>query len=67
MILVTRDNLEKGRRVINEDGAIGKIKKCRDLHNVYVKYKNGGAGLYCFAEGCSENSKEGSLLHYCDK
>jgi hypothetical protein len=57
MELVTQYNLSKGRRVIDEDGEIGTIIECSDVHNVEVKGDNGGFGLYCFSKGCNENSE----------
>jgi hypothetical protein len=40
--------LEKGMKVKDRNGNIGTIKKCEDLHNIIVRYKNtGGWGFYC--------------------
>lgn len=41
-----------GTRVIDEDGNIGVIEEVRDLHNISVKYENGGYGIHCQIEGC---------------
>ena len=63
-MIVTRYNLEIGRKVIDEDGNIGTITECDDLHNVFVQLDNDmGSGLYCFAENCEENS-ENYILKY---
>jgi hypothetical protein len=40
--------LKNGMNVKDTTGNIGIIKKCNDLHNIIVKYKNnGGWGFYC--------------------
>jgi len=40
--------LKNGMSVKDTNGNIGIIKKCEDLHNIIIKYKNtGGWGFYC--------------------
>jgi hypothetical protein len=41
--------LKKGMKVQDVDGNVGVIKKCNDIHNIYIKYEGsvGGYGLYC--------------------
>lgn len=63
MDLVTQYNLSKGKKVIDEDGEIGTIIDCSDVHNVYVEGDNGGSGLYCFAKGCEDNSEYEKLYY----
>ena len=65
-ILVTRDNIKDGLKVIDKEDNIGEIITCEDLHNVDVIFKNGGAGFYCFAVGCGENSEIEDPLYYFD-
>ena len=62
MELVTQYNLSKGKKVIDEDGEIGIIIDCSDVHNVRVEGDN-ITGLYCFAKGCSENSEYEKLYY----
>jgi hypothetical protein len=65
MELVTRTNLEKGRKVIDEDNIIGTIEKCDNLHDVYVIHDNDmGSALYCFVEDCEENSEKDYPIYY---
>ena len=54
---VTRGSLKKELRVKSHDGSLGTIIECEDLHNVNVEYDTGGAGLYCFVDGCEDNSE----------
>lgn len=42
--------LKVGMRVKDDDGNIGIIKKCKDIHNVEVNFEVGGAGIYCLDE-----------------
>ncbi len=54
-ITVTRNNIMKGKTVIDNKGNIGIIQHYDEsLHNVFVKYNNGGSGLHCLNEGCKE-------------
>lgn len=71
MILVTRDNITAGQKVIDSEGMKGIVRDCKDLHNVHVtlegegltidwygkSFECGGSGMYCFVEGCDENSE----------
>lgn len=45
-------NIQKGMKVIDNDGDIGIITECEDAHNVIVEYENEGKGIHCLAEGC---------------
>ena len=56
-------DIQKGMKVIDNDGDIGIVTECKDAHNINVKYKNGGAGLHCLQEGCEEFGR--SLLYVC--
>lgn len=50
------EELKVGMKVWDEDfQAVGKIVDCKDIHNVFVEYENGGSGLYCLKEGCIED------------
>lgn len=44
-----------GMRVQDDEGNIGTVKECYDIHNIFVKFDNGGTGLYCLIEGCADN------------
>lgn len=75
---VTRSNIKGGMKVIDSDGKVGKVIACEDLHNVHVIFEGdglevkvhgkaitcGGSGLYCFIEGCEENSEDIDPLYY---
>ena len=39
---------------LDEDFGIGVVEKYYDKHNVFVKFKNGGSGLYCLDEDCED-------------
>lgn len=68
---LTRDMLKVGLRVTytdEDDGTIynGTVEECDDLHNVWITYDIGGGGLYCFVEGCEENSEEFHPLYLAE-
>lgn len=63
---VTRENIKLGGKVIDSEGNKGQIIECEDLHNIFVKGKN-WTGLYCFVDGCDENSEKDDPLRYIDK
>ena len=76
--IVTRSNIKGGMKVIDSDEKVGKIIACEDLHNAHVIFEGeglevkvygkvincGGSGLYCFVEGCAENSESIDPLYY---
>lgn len=65
--LVTNTNLEVGKRVIDNDHNTGIIISIEDIHNVEVRFDNGGGGLWCFAEDCDEALKDAlDPLYYCE-
>ena len=41
-------------KVKNKEGITGVVKKCEDIHNIFVEYDNGGSGLYCLVKKCTE-------------
>jgi len=63
---VTEENICIGLSVIDDEGNIGKIIECDDLHNVYVIFEGtgaivnidgvdndcGGTALICLVEAC---------------
>jgi len=77
---VTRNNLFKGMCVQDSEGIKGVVRNCEDLHNVHITFEGegididwyetpfecGGSGLYCFVEGCEENSEEIDTMYYCE-
>lgn len=44
-----------GMRVQDNEGNIGTVKECDDIHNIFVEFDNGGTGLHCLIEGCADN------------
>lgn len=60
--LVTADNIEIGKKVIDGDGNTGTIMSYEDLHNVVVEYDGGGGGLHCLVEGCKERHAVGDKI-----
>ena len=66
--IVNLNNLVNGMRVQDGEGNIGTVKECGDIHNVFVKYDNGGSGLHCLIEGCIEtktiNDQLVEISHY---
>ena len=54
--------LKIGLEVIDiEDYGTGTIENCNDLHNVIVKYPEGGKNLYCLVENCDEGFYDDTL------
>lgn len=51
--VIAHSELFIGMLVQDEDGDVGTVKECGDIHNVIVEYE-GGLGLYCLLEGCTE-------------
>lgn len=56
-------DVQKGMKVIDNDGDIGIITQCEDPHNVIIRYDNEGVGIYCLVEGCELFGR--SLLYVC--
>ena len=56
-------DIQKGMKVIDNDGDIGIVTECEDAHNIMVEYENGGKGLHCLVEGCELYGR--SLLYVC--
>ena len=48
------EDLKEGMRVEDLWGNPGTITECTDIHNVLLKFDNGGSSLYCFAEDCED-------------
>jgi len=44
-----------GMRVEDDEGNVGTVKECHDIHNIFVEFDNGGTGLHCLIEGCADN------------
>lgn len=51
---VNQSNILVGAKVIDDDDNTGVIESYEDLHNVLVKYDDGGSGLHCLVKGCVE-------------
>jgi hypothetical protein len=65
--VVTYNNLQLGKKVVDGKQNTGVITSIDDLHNVEVKFDNGGAGLWCFVEDCEEFIKDSKdVLYYCE-
>jgi len=65
--IVTHNNLDINRCVIDDEGNKGKIVNIDDLHNVEIEYDN-GSELRCFVEGCKEYIYENNYpIYYCDE
>ena len=56
-------DIQKGMKVIDNDGDKGIVAECDDAHNIIVNYKNGGRGMHCLVEGCEYFGR--SLLYVC--
>lgn len=56
MLQVKHSDLVIGLKVQDNDGNIGKVKDCSDIHNVYVEYDNGGSEIHCLVEDCKETT-----------
>ena len=54
--VVSHSNMFVGMRVKDNEGNVGSIIDCKDIHNVYVEYDNGGSGFHCLVEGCVEKT-----------
>jgi uncharacterized FAD-dependent dehydrogenase len=39
-----------GDKVKNSDNEVGIITRIDDIHNVFVKFSNGGRGIYCLSK-----------------
>ena len=48
------EGVSLGLKVIDSEQVEGIIDEIFDIHNVKVKYKKGGSGLYCLEKNCSE-------------
>ena len=48
------DGIFVGQNVINEDGDKGTITEIENIYNIYVKYDNGGSGIYCLNDCCND-------------
>ncbi len=57
--LVTPDNIEMGKWILDSEDNLGLIISIIDLHNVEVNFAGGGKGLYCFSRECGEYIKNG--------
>lgn len=50
--------LKEGDDVIDEDGDIGFITDCSDIHNIKVEFNDGESiffGIYCLDNNCKDN------------
>ena len=43
-----------GQKVIDKDEDKGEITKIENINNIYVKYKKGGDGIFCFENCCND-------------
>jgi|688.fasta_scaffold289824_4 hypothetical protein len=67
LYVVTHSNLQLGKKVVDGEQNTGVITSIDDLHNVEVKFDNGGAGLWCFVDDCEEFIKDSKdVLYYCE-
>jgi hypothetical protein len=48
------DRIFVGQKVVDEDGDKGTITEIENIYNIYVKYDNGGSGIYCFNGCCND-------------
>jgi len=76
--LLTRNVITEGMIVYDGEGKRGVVRDCKDLHNVHVTFEGegltidwygkpfecGGSGMYCFVEGCKDNSENVDPLYY---
>lgn len=74
---ITKENVCVGLSVIDDEGNIGKIIECDDLHNVYVIFEGtssivnidgvdiecGGSALICLVEACELYETDQLFLH----
>jgi hypothetical protein len=56
--IVSHSDLVIGMRITDNDGNVGIVKDCDDLHNVFVEYDNGGSGFHCLIEECIETTSK---------
>lgn len=61
---VDKNTLYKGMIIEDEMGVKGVVEECEDLHNVHIRYEDQAFGLYCFIEGCEENSEDLDPVYY---
>lgn len=47
-------DIKVGMKVMDEDGDIGTVKECSDIHNIFVVFDNeeSSTGFYCLEPGC---------------
>jgi hypothetical protein len=45
-----------GDKVKDEEGHIGTVIECDDIHNIFVQFDDGGSGLFCIDRTCKEFS-----------
>lgn len=57
------ENLKEGLRVEDWWGNSGIIAECSDIHNVLLRFDNGGSSLYCLAEDCED--KDPTPIYNC--
>lgn len=66
--IINQSDLVKDMRVQDDNGNVGLVKECDDMHNIFVEYDTGGSGYYCVVIGCKEKRlNDGSdlrSLHY---
>jgi len=57
MVKLEFAELQIGMKVQDNDGNIGTIKKCKDVHNILVKFitGTGGYGFYCLDPECPQH------------
>ena len=48
------DGIFVGQKVIDEDGDKGTIVEIENIYNIYVKYDNGGSGIFCLNGCCGD-------------
>ena len=48
------DGIFVGQKVVDETGEKGEITRIENIYNIYVKYDNGGSGIYCFNRCCND-------------
>jgi len=57
MVKLEFSELQVGMKVQDNDGNKGKITKCKDIHNIGVKFitGTGGYGFYCLDPECPQH------------
>ena len=56
--LLSFQELKKSDIVIDEDGDIGFITECSDIHNIKVEFNDGQSifyGIYCLDKECEDD------------